>query len=64
MKKLKYTQISFRIANIPTTANIGKRGEGGYIEHPDSVSSFSSTDTNELRKSRLPILANRCSQLS
>jgi hypothetical protein len=41
------------------TANIGKRGDSGCIQHPVSVSAFSSADTNELRKPRLPILADR-----
>lgn len=45
--------------NDALTANIGKRGDSGCIQHPVSVSAFSSADTNELRNPRLPILANR-----
>jgi len=41
------------------TANIGKPGDSGYIQHLVSVSGFSSVDTNALRKPRLPILAKR-----
>jgi len=44
-------------------ANIGKRGDSGRIQHPISVSAFSLADTNELRKPRLPILANRCANI-
>ena len=43
----------------PLTANIGKRGDSGRIQRSTSVSAFSTMDTNELRKPRLPILANR-----
>lgn len=43
-----------------TTANIGKRGDSGYIQRPVLVSTFSTVDTNELRNPRLPILATRC----
>jgi len=44
---------------LPTTANIGKRGDSGCIQHPVSVSAFSTADMNELRKPRQPILAKR-----
>ena len=45
--------------HLHLTAN-GKRGDSGCIQHLVSVSVFSTADTNELRKPRLPISANRC----
>jgi hypothetical protein len=43
----------------PLTANIGKRGDSGCIQHHVSASAFPSVDTNALRKPRQPILASR-----
>jgi len=46
------------------TLNLGaarkeKSFDSGCIQHLVSISAFSSADTNELRKPRLPILAKR-----
>jgi hypothetical protein len=43
----------------PLTANMGKRGDSGCIQHHVSASAFPSVDTNALRKPRQPILASR-----
>jgi hypothetical protein len=42
-----------------TTANIGKRGDSGCIQHLVSVSAISAVDNDALRKPRQPILATR-----